>query len=162
MARTTQKSLRKGQRKKLPGFTAADKRMLAFLVLFLSAAWGLIAWLSHDASRQTAPIPPFLQASEITRPLPSTAAPDQFKEPVVREAYAVALRMPDVVAQQPCYCWCRGIGHRSLLDCYRTRHAATCDICVKEALLAGRMHNTGKTAQEIRTAIIAGEWNSVK
>jgi hypothetical protein len=162
MSRTTQTSLRKGQRKKLPGFTAADKWRLASLILLLSAAAGLIAWLSHDSSRPTAPIPPFLQASEITSPLPSTAAPGQFKDPIVREAYAMALRMPDVLAQQPCYCWCSTHGHRSLLDCYRSEHAATCDVCVKEAILAERMHDTGKTAQEIRTAVIAGEWNRVK
>jgi hypothetical protein len=162
MSRNTQTSSRKGQRKKLPGFTATDKRRLASLVLFLSAAGGLIAWLSHDASRQTAPIPPFLQASEIAGQLPTTVEPDHFKDRVIREAYAVASKMPGVLAQQPCYCWCNSIGHRSLLDCYRTQHAATCDICVKEALLAGRMHDAGKTAQEIRTAIIAGEWNSVK
>ena len=162
MARIPQTSLRKGQKKKSAGFTATDNWRLAGVVLFLSAAGGFMVWLSHDASRQTAPAPPFLQASEITRPLPSTVAPDQFKDLVVREAYAVASKMPHVLAQQPCYCWCNSIGHRSLLDCYRTRHAATCDICVKEALLAERMHEAGNTPEEIRKAIIAGEWNSVR
>ena len=159
MSRNALNSLRKGQRKKLPGFTATDKRRLAFLVLFLCAAGGLIAWLSHDTST---PAPPFLQASEAAGPLLATLGPNHFADPVMREAYAVAAKMPSVLAQEPCYCWCNRIGHRSLLDCYRSEHAATCDICVKEALLAARMHDAGKTPQQIRAAIVAGEWNEVR
>jgi hypothetical protein len=33
---------------------------------------------------------------------------------------------------------------------------------VKEALLAARMHDAGKTPQQIRAAIVAGEWNEVR
>ncbi len=51
-------------------------------------------------------------------------------------------------------------GHRSLLDCFKTDHAASCNICVREALLAGQMHRQQKSIQEIRTAIIQGPWAS--
>jgi len=46
------------------------------------------------------------------------------------------------------------MGHRSLLDCFRDLHATSCDICINEARLAGRLHRQGKTAEEIRAAII--------
>jgi hypothetical protein len=29
-----------------------------------------------------------------------------------------------VLAQQPCYCYCDGYGHGSLLDCYASYHGA--------------------------------------
>ncbi|HJT71120.1 MAG TPA: hypothetical protein VJ731_13050 [Terriglobales bacterium] len=38
---------------------------------------------------------------------------------------------------------------------------ATCNICIKEALLADRMHREGKSAEEIRAAIIHGDWANV-
>jgi hypothetical protein len=66
------------------------------------------------------------------------------------------------VAQQPWYCGCDRIGHRNLLDCFRSTHATGCGICVKEAILANRMHDAGKTGEEIRAAIISGEWNNVR
>jgi hypothetical protein len=33
---------------------------------------------------------------------------------------------------------------------------------LKEALLAGQMHRRGKTAAEIREAIVRGEWRAVE
>ncbi len=164
MSKTSLSSLKKGRQKKLPGFTSKDKWRLAGVVILLFAAAGVLAWLSHDsnANRESARIPPFLQPAQTSGPLPGTLAPAHFKDASIREAYTVALNIPGVLAQQPCYCWCKSSGHRSLLDCYRSEHAATCDICIKEALLANRMHQTGKTANEIRAAIIAGEWARVK
>ena len=153
---------RKAQRKVLPGFTATDKRRIVGMVLLVFAAAGLLAWFSREPGRQAAPVPPFLQGSELTGTLPATLAPDHFTDSAIRKAYTVASKMPRVLAQQPCYCWCSSRGHRSLLDCYRTEHAATCDICIKEALLAEQMHDAGKTPQQIPAAIVAGEWNQVR
>jgi hypothetical protein len=50
-----------------------------------------------------------------------------------------------------------------LLDCFRTNDAAYCgQICLKEAYLANELRRAGKSAAEIRSSIIAGEWRSVK
>jgi hypothetical protein len=94
--------------------------------------------------------------------LPATLPPDHFTDPSIKEAYAVALKIPHVLVQQPCYCWCSKIGHHSLLDCYRSNHAADCSICVKETILASRMQEAGRTVKEIRAAIVAGEWNQLR
>jgi hypothetical protein len=37
----------------------------------------------------------------------------------------------------------------------------SCNICIKEALLAGKMHREGKSVEEIRAAIIHGDWANV-
>ncbi|SRR5713101_3022549 len=102
-----------------------------------------------------------------TPPKPATQAgavlePTNFRQADVREAYQTAKEIPGVLAQQPCYCYCQRKGHRGLLDCFKTDHAVSCKICIKESLLARQMHRQGKTPQEIRAAIIQGEWATVE
>jgi hypothetical protein len=69
-------------------------------------------------------VPPFYASAEAARPLPKTLPASAFEIPVVARAYRVAERIPTVLAQQPCYCWCDKFGHGSLLDCYKTDHGA--------------------------------------
>jgi len=104
------------------------------------------------------PVPIYFRSAEEARPLPQTLEPETFRPGDIRDAYRVAKEIPEVLSQQPCYCHCERKGHRGLLDCFRTEHAASCEICIKEALLAGQMSRQGKSAQEIRTAIIQGRW----
>ena len=106
-------------------------------------------------------IPIYYQSSKDAMPFPATLDPAGFKNPEIREAYQAAKDIPEVLAQQPCYCYCQRKGHRGLLDCFKTDHAASCNICVKEALLAGEMHRQGKSAEEIRAAIVRGDWANV-
>src|SRR5579872_957960 len=57
-----------------------------------------------------------------------TLDPKLFVGPV-RQAYTVAEKNPMLLSQLDCYCGCYETdGHRSLLDCYRGRHGATCEI----------------------------------
>ena len=78
--------------------------------------------------------------------------------PYQTHAYDLAAKIPTVLHQQPCYCYCQRKGHRSLLDCFKTDHAASCSICIREALLAAQMHRQQKSAEEIRRAITQGPW----
>ena len=75
---------------------------------------------------QTAPanLPPFHPTASAGRPYPKTLPPEMFTMPAVAQAYRIAQRIPEVLAQQPCYCWCDKFGHGSLLDCYATDHGA--------------------------------------
>ena len=136
-------------------------------VIFLGTA--VIALLSgvaykvfHEPPANPGPaiaaVPVYYDRAEDAMPFPATLEPASFKSADVREAYQTANEMPQVLAQQPCYCYCQRKGHRSLLDCFKTDHAASCNICVKEALLAGQMHRQQKSTEEIRTAIIHGPW----
>jgi hypothetical protein len=44
----------------------------------------------------------------------------------VREAYAIARDIPEVLDQLYCYCRCReNFGHKNLLSCYVDNHAST-------------------------------------
>ena len=82
-----------------------------------------------------------------------TLDPNQFFGPV-KEAYKFAEKNPELLAQLHCYCGCdKAEGHQSLLDCYRSMHAASCEICTGEVLLAKRMSEQGSPVDQIRNAI---------
>jgi len=82
-----------------------------------------------------------------------TLDPNQFIGPV-KQAYTIAEKNPALLAQLHCYCGCdKSEGHQSLLDCYRSRHGASCEICTEEALLAERMSEQGSPVEQIRDAI---------
>ena len=73
-----------------------------------------------------------------------------------KQAYVVAEQHPELLAQLDCYCGCEEHeGHKSLLDCFRTNHGAGCDICVGEAVTAGKMLAEGTPVDQIRQALRA-------
>lgn len=95
-------------------------------------------------------------------PLPATLSPEQFTDPRVKNAYAMAAKVKRVLYQEPCYCYCdKGYGHHSLLDCYVGNHAAECEVCLMEGIYAYQQTQKGKTPGQIRAAIKRGEWKSV-
>lgn len=69
-------------------------------------------------------VPHFHARLEDALPLPQIMPASNFSIPVVARAYRIAARIPDVLAQQPCYCWCDQMGHGSLVDCFATSHGA--------------------------------------
>jgi len=72
------------------------------------------------------------------------------------EAYAVARQIPQVLDGLYCHCDCsKHMGHRSLLTCFTGDHAAQCDICMGEAMMAGQMAAAGNSLDQIRKAIDA-------
>jgi hypothetical protein len=82
-----------------------------------------------------------------------TLDPNQF-DGKIRQAYQVAREHPDVLVQLHCYCGCeQHEGHRNLLDCFRTTHAADCATCVGEAVLAGQMIENGTPVEQILAAL---------
>jgi len=94
--------------------------------------------------------------------LPATMNSDLFTDPVVQNAYAVAAKIKKALYQQPCYCHCdRSQGHKSLLDCFASKHGSGCGTCIYEDFYTFEQLGKGKTAAQIRAAIIRGEWKSV-
>jgi len=82
-----------------------------------------------------------------------TLDPGQFQGDT-KQAYLVAQQHPELLAQMHCYCGCeQHEGHKSLLDCFRTRHGAGCDICVGEAVTAGKLADGGMPVDQIRDAL---------
>ena len=81
--------------------------------------------------------------------------------PYQTHAYELAAKIPAVLHQQPCYCYCDRMGHNSLHSCFESTHGAVCSTCLKEVYYSYSMHQKGKTAAQIRKGIIAGEWKQV-
>jgi hypothetical protein len=94
--------------------------------------------------------------------LPATVDPGLFTDPVVQNAYAVAAKIKKALYQQPCYCHCdRSHGHKSLLDCFASKHGSACGTCIYEDFYTFEQSGKGKSAAQIRAGIIKGEWKSV-
>jgi hypothetical protein len=70
-------------------------------------------------------VPPYFETADAARPFPSLVPAAYYRStPLAAKAYQIASEIPDVLAQQPCYCYCDRYGHKSLLDCYTSDHAA--------------------------------------
>src|SRR5713226_5398163 len=156
--------MRMGKKNKLPKPTLAERKaaivhgtvFLLLLLLMPYAAYHLKSSRSPRLDPNQVPI--YFKRVEDAKPFPQPLDPAQFQIASIREAYSVAKEIPDVLAQQPCYCYCQRQGHRSLLDCFASLHSTSCDICINEARLAGQLHRQGRTADKIRTAIIQKQW----
>src|ERR1700733_4734776 len=81
--------------------------------------------------------------------------------PYQTHAYELAAKIPTVLHQQPCYCFCDRMGHNSLHSCYENTHGAQCSTCLKELYYSYQQHKAGKTATQIRAGIIKGEWRQI-
>ena len=130
--------------------------LTAALAIAASAQWtpadtGVPAF--HKAAAAGA-MPALLPDSERVGPY--------FTHAYQRTAYRMADAVPQVLYQQPCYCWCsKAMGHKSLHSCFEGSHGAVCATCMKEAAYAYQQTRLGKTPAEIRTGIVVGEWNAV-
>lgn len=73
-------------------------------------------------------------------------------------SYVLAHELKPFLYQIPCYCPCdKKLGHESLLDCYRSRHAEYCPVCQKELLFCYLSHKSGRKAVEIRGDLARGD-----
>lgn len=126
------------------------------LTLAASAQWtpadpGVPAF--HQAP-STKGMPPLLPDAERVGPY--------FTHGYQRTAYRMADTLPEVLYQQPCYCWCsKAMGHKSLHSCFEGSHGAVCSTCMKEAAYAYQQTHLGKTPAEIRAGIVHGDWNAI-
>lgn len=84
-----------------------------------------------------------------------------FSQPYQVRAYQLAAKIPGVINQLPCYCYCERIGHKSLHTCYESAHGAHCGICMKEVFYAYEQTKLGKKPAQIRAGIIQGDWKSI-
>lgn len=76
-------------------------------------------------------------------------------------SYELAAKIPNVLHQLPCYCYCDRMGHNSLRSCFENTHGAQCATCMKEVFYAYAQHKKGRTAKQIRQGIMQGEWKQV-
>jgi len=140
------------------------KQGLTLICLFVITFAAFTPWAT---SQQAATVPAFNAGppNKGTK-LPPILAKEQLwaenaQYPYQTHAYELAAKIPVVLHQQPCYCYCDRMGHNSLHSCFETTHGAECSTCLKELYYSYSMHQKGKTAAQIRKGIIAGEWKQV-
>jgi len=103
---------------------------------------------------KTEKLPPIMPQGERIGPA--------FQHDYQDHAYELAAKIPKVIYQIPCYCYCdRTVGHKSLHSCYESAHAAHCSACLKELYFAYTETKAGKTPAQIRAAIIKGDWEKI-
>ena len=129
------------------------------LTLGVSAPWAVSEQDSVPAFH-AGPPPAGVEMPPI---LPKEQLVDQgYSEPVQTHAYELAAKVPKLIYQQPCYCYCdRNHGHKSLHTCFESTHGAMCGTCMAEVFYSYQMSKQHKTAAEIRKGIIAGEWKKI-
>ena len=136
---------------------------LAFLFLVtlsLSAQWaappqevgGIPAYNAGPPPKGTK-LPPLLTKADLWG--------DDAQNTYQTHAYELAAKIPNVLHQQPCYCYCDRGGHNSLHSCFEGTHGAQCATCLKELYYSYEQHQKGKTATQIRAGIIKGEWKQI-
>ncbi len=139
-------------------------RFLAATVLFLAVSAVSAPWLESEADPG---VPQFHAAPPAGTVLPAILTRDQLwganaQFPYQTHAYELAAKIPKVLYQQPCYCYCdRNMGHKSLHSCFSGTHGAECGTCLKELYYTYSMYKQGKTAQQIRAGIIKGDWRLI-
>ena len=135
-----------------------------FVALAISAPWAT----SQQATPQQEGAVPAYNAGPPAKgtKLPPILAKDQLwaenaQYAFQTRAYELAAKIPVVLHQQPCYCYCDRMGHKSLHSCFESTHGALCSTCMKEVYYSYQMTKQHKTAAQVRKGIIAGEWKQV-
>ena len=136
---------------------------LVVLTVAVSAPWVVSAGQGVEETR----VPAFHNsAPKAGEKLPPILGKDQLwgendQYPFQSHAYELAAKIQSVIYEQPCYCYCDRMGHKSLHSCFEGTHGAQCTTCMKEVYYAYQMTRQKKTAAQIRKGIIAGEWKNV-
>lgn len=100
-------------------------------------------------------IAPILSPGQLTYPETKYKA-------VQVHSYELAAKIPQVIYQQPCYCYCdRGHGHKSLHSCFESEHGGNCAVCMKEVFYSYQMMQQKKTPEQIRMGIVSQEWQQI-
>jgi hypothetical protein len=140
-------------------------RVAASAVLFVMVLLVSAPWVESESDRG---VPHFNSAPPAKgEELPPILTKDQLwggnaQYPYQPHAYELAAKIPKVIYQQPCYCYCdRGMGHTSLHSCFSGTHGAVCSTCLKELYYTYAMNKQGKSSREIREGIIKGDWKTV-
>lgn len=142
------------------------RRRLMLGLLFLLVFAVATPWASY-AQDDEARVPAYHQHPPAkTEKLPAILAREQLwggndQFPYQAHAYELAAKIQNVIYQQPCYCYCDRMGHKSLHSCFEGTHGAQCSVCLKELYYSYQMTKQHKTATQIRKGIIAGEWKQV-
>jgi hypothetical protein len=139
-------------------------RSISLMILLLVTMTMTTLWAAPDES---SPVPAFNAgppAKGTTLPAILTKADlwgADAQNAYQTHAYELAAKIPAVLHEQPCYCYCDRMGHNSLHSCFENTHGARCSTCLKELYYSYQQHKAGKTPAQIRAGIIKGEWRQI-
>jgi hypothetical protein len=145
--------------RRFPGTIVYRSLTLAFLFLVtFSAVWATPQEAGVPAFHTAPPakdekLPPLLTKADLWG--------EDAQYPYQTHAYELAAKIQGVLYQQPCYCYCERMGHKSLRTCFEGTHGAKCAVCLKELYYSYQQSKAGKKAREIRDGIIAGDWKQI-
>lgn len=126
---------------------------LVALTLFASTDSSQIPAYHNAPPKKSTSLAPILPKEQLVGPA--------FQRDYQVHAYELASRIPNLLYQLPCYCYCDRIGHGSLRSCYESTHAAHCAACLKELYFAYLQQKKGKSAPQIRAAIEKDGWQTI-
>ena len=142
MSKRSQKNTRAQQ------VSRRNTMLYGFAGLMLLLAGAILFARTNSASAHEHPAPR-AEAEQIR-----TESPDRYGDyPEAKEVYKLAAHVKSTLDGLFCYCYCKGGGHYSLLDCFKDDHGAGCDVCLGEAKLAYQMVQQGATLEDIRKAV---------
>src|SRR5262249_62286777 len=117
------------------------KTFLALATLLCAAAIVQAQWAKQkNAVPAFHPTPPAKGEVLPTVLTEKELAAQAMNQPVQLASYKAVAKLPAVMYQQPCYCYCdRAHGHKSLHSCFETTPGAMGPIIIGEALYADKM-----------------------
>jgi hypothetical protein len=132
---------------------------LVLAIFAVTAPWAVTANEGDIPAYNAAPPPKGMRLPAILTKADLWGSDAQY--PFQTHAYELAAKIPIILHQQPCYCFCDRTGHNSLHSCFEGTHGAECSTCLKELYYSYMQHKKGKTAAQIRAGIIKGEWKQI-
>ena len=137
--------------------------LLAFVIVGTMSLQTSAQWSGATAATIPAFHPAAPAATDKLAPLlkPDELFGDNAQFPYQTHAYELAPKISKVIYQQPCYCYCDRSGHKSLHTCFEGTHGAECSTCLKELYFSYLETKKGKTATQIRAAIVRGDWKQI-
>lgn len=139
--------------------------IIVFFVLLITIAVSA-PWAASESSAEGVPafhagppvagesLPPIVDEKQLFA--------EGLTQPVQLKSYKLAAKIPNVIYQQPCYCYCdRNHGHKSLHTCFESTHGAMCGTCMGEVIYSYQMSQKHWTAAQIRDGIIRGDWKQI-
>ena len=140
-----------------------SKRILTLIFVFLVT----MAMSAQHDKQPAADVPAYNKTAPAKgAKLPAILTKDQLwgdnaQSPFQTHAYELAAKIPTVIHQMPCFCYCDRMGHNSLHSCFEGTHGAQCDICMKEVYYVYGQKKKGLSVAQIRKGVIAGEWKKI-
>lgn len=80
----------------------------------------------------------------------------------IATAYRIAQGNRELLDSMFCYCYCKRMGHKSLLSCYTDQHAANCSICMDQAIYAYKLSKQGLSIPEVRKMMDKKFWRPLR